>query len=100
MNPTIEKMRQIKLWLIIITMLLCSSTVGARYSWEEEDFEIDGIYYSIINISTDDNNDTYYDVFIKPEHITIPENMLFLVEQSNERVAGKYHNNNTLPICE
>lgn len=60
----------------------------------------DGIYYSIINISTDDNNDTYYDVFIKPEHITIPENMLFLVEQSNERVAGKYHNNNTLPICE
>jgi hypothetical protein len=49
MNPTIEKMRQIKLWLITITMLLCSSTVGARYSWEEEDFEIDGIYYSINN---------------------------------------------------
>lgn len=60
----------------------------------------DGIYYCIINISNDENNDTYYDIFIKPEHITIPENMHFLVEQRDERPSGKYYNNNMPPILE
>lgn len=42
-------MRQIKTWLTTIAVLLCSGTIKANYSWEEEDFEIDGIYYSINN---------------------------------------------------
>lgn len=41
MNSTIEKMRQIKLWLVTIAMLLCSGMVNAY------DFEADGIFYVI-----------------------------------------------------
>ena len=44
MNSTIEKMRQIKLWLITIAMLLCSGTIKAY------DFELDGFYYEITDI--------------------------------------------------
>ena len=45
MNSTIEKMRQIKLWLITIAMMLCCGTVGAY------DFKVDGICYNILSTS-------------------------------------------------